>query len=97
MRWKAGKVPVFFEMDFNFKMVARGMAFILPESDEGELVFGKEADGIRFSMALVKEIELTPSIDPSGAQTVLLKLPGKIGVHFRESIPLVATRHTHVQ
>lgn len=97
MKWKAGKVLVFFEMDFNFKMVARGRAWILPESTKSELVFGAEADGIRFSWALSKEIESKCSIDPTGAQTVLLKLPGKVGVSFRETIPLVPMGHTPVQ
>jgi hypothetical protein len=97
MKWKAGKVLVFFEMSLSFKMVARGRAWILPDSTKGELVFGAEADGIRFSWALSKEIESKCSVDPTGAQTVLLKLPGKVGLNFRESIPLVPTGHAPVQ
>ena len=96
MKWKAGKVPVFFEMDLSFKMVARGMAKILPESSRSELVFGAEGDGIRLSMLLAEDVEASCSVDPSGAQTVLLKTPGKFGLHFREMMPLVPMGHTPV-
>jgi hypothetical protein len=97
MNWKAGKVLVFFEMNLSFKMVARGRAWILPDSTKSELVFGAEADGIRFSWALSEGIKSKCSIDPSGAQTVFLKLPGKVGLNFRETIPLVPTGHAPVQ
>jgi hypothetical protein len=97
MKWKAGKVPVFFEMNLSFKMVARGSAWILPDSTKAELVFGAEEDGIRFSWALSKGIESKCSIDRSGAQTVFLKLPGKVGLNFREAIPLVSTAQSPVQ
>ena len=97
MNWKAGKVPVFFEMDLSFKMVARGTAKILPESSRSELVFGAEGAGIRFSLLLTEDIESACSRDPSGALTVLLKLVGEFGLHFRETIPLVSTGHAPVQ
>ena len=97
MNWKAGKVPVFFDMSFSFKMVARGSAWILPDSTKSELVFGAERDGIRFSLDLARDIESKCFVDASGAQTVILRLPGAVSINFRESIPLVRTSHAPVQ
>jgi hypothetical protein len=97
MKWKAGKVPVTFEMDLNFKMVARGSVLILPESNSGELFFGADRGGVRFSLALTKETTSDCGIDPTGAREVFLKLPGKFSLHFRQTIPLVSTAHAPVQ